>query len=188
MMPKRRDWAKSVSESNNDLNKEQSWLLALWSVAGLEAPMLARDLSTVGRTVEKASVRWSRVLVSVVPAWPMGKAMNSTRPQYLLRAAMRGEYFSVFLSNLMSQPRSLQKPISTRIRVHCFFVEGGRVGRGSIRDPSCVDDIRCCAMSGFEQPLGLCMWEDPIRDAAWRCDAFFVFGGGGETPLVVSRV
>jgi hypothetical protein len=25
---------------------------------------------------------WSRVLVSVVPAWSMGKAMNSTRPQY----------------------------------------------------------------------------------------------------------
>ena len=59
--------------------------LALWSVAGLAAPMLARDLSAIGRTVEKAeAVSWSRVLVSVVPAWPMGKAMNSTRPQYLL--------------------------------------------------------------------------------------------------------
>ena len=31
-----------------------------------------------------------------------------------------------------------------------FFVEGGRVGRGSIRDPSCVDEVRCCAMSGVE--------------------------------------
>jgi hypothetical protein len=48
----------------------------------------------------------------------MGKAMNSTRPQYLLRAVKRGEYFSVFFSNLMPQPRSLQKPISTMMRVH----------------------------------------------------------------------
>ncbi len=82
--------------------------------------LTARDLSTVGRAVEKAAVRCSRVLVSVVPVWPMGKAMNSTRPQYLLRAAMRREYFSVFLSNLTSQPRSLHKPISTLIRVHCL--------------------------------------------------------------------
>jgi len=80
-------------------------------VAGLEAPLLARDLSTVGWTVEKAAVRWSRVLVSVVPAWPMGKTINSTRPQYLLRAAMRGEYFSVILSNLTAQPRSLQTEV-----------------------------------------------------------------------------
>jgi hypothetical protein len=47
-----------------------------------------------------------------------------------------------------------------------LFVEGGRVGRGSVWDPSCVDEVRCCAMSGFEQHLVLCMWEDPIRDAA----------------------
>jgi hypothetical protein len=89
-MPKRQEWARSVSESRNDLNMEKSWVLALWSVVGLEAPLLSRDLPTVGRTVEKAAVRCSRVLVSMVPAWPMGKAMNSTRPQYLLRAAMRG--------------------------------------------------------------------------------------------------
>jgi hypothetical protein len=30
----------------------------------------------------------------------MGKAMNSTRPYYLLRAAMRGEYLSVFFLDL----------------------------------------------------------------------------------------
>ena len=69
-----------------------------------------------------------------------------------------------------------------------FYVEGGRVGRWSAWDPSCVDEVRCCAMSGFEYHMVLCMWEDPIRDAAWRCGAFFVFGGGGETPLVVSWV
>ena len=67
-------------------------------------------------------------------------------------------------------------------------VEGGRVGRGSVRDPSCVDEIRCCAMSGVEQYLGLCVWEDLVRDAAWRCGAFGVSGGNGETPVVVFGV
>jgi hypothetical protein len=40
-------------------------------------------------------------------------------------------------------------------------------------------------MSGFEQHLGLCVWEDPIRTAAWRCGAFVVSGGGGETLVIV---
>jgi hypothetical protein len=80
MMPKSQDWARSVSESISDLNRKWSWVLALWSVAGLEAPLLSRDLSTVGRTVEKAAVRCSRVLVSVVPAWPMGKAITPPVP------------------------------------------------------------------------------------------------------------
>jgi hypothetical protein len=60
-----------------------------------------------------------------------------------------------------------------------LFVEGVRVGRGSLWDPSCVDEVHCCAMPGFEQQLGLSMWEDPIRDAAWRCGAIFVSGGSG---------
>jgi len=80
MMPRRPDCAKSVIESNNDLNKVKSWTFALCSVAGLEMPLLARDLSIDGRTVEKAALRWSMVLVSVVTAWPMGKATNSTLP------------------------------------------------------------------------------------------------------------
>jgi hypothetical protein len=114
MMPRRRDYAKSVIESKRDLNRVKSWAFALWSVTGLRMPLLARDRSTEGLTVdEKAAVRWSRVLVRVVPAWPMGTATNSTLPQYFLRAAMRGEYFSVFSSYLMSQPKSLHNPIST---------------------------------------------------------------------------
>ncbi len=102
----------------------------MWSVAGLKVPLLARDLSTVGWTVEKAAVSYSRVLVSVVPAWPMGKAMNSTLPQHLRRAAMKGEYFSVVLSNLAAQPRSLQKPISMMIRVHYFVSKQVGSGKG----------------------------------------------------------
>ena len=109
--------------------------MALWSVTGLAAPQLARDFSTFGRTVEKAAVTWSRDLVSAIPAWPIGKAMNSTRPQYLLRTAMRGEYFSVFFSILMSQPRSLQKAVSTMMRVNCFVTKEVRSGEGAFGVP-----------------------------------------------------
>jgi hypothetical protein len=90
MMPRRRDCAKSVVEPSSDLNRVKSWAFALLFVAGLEVPLRAREFSTDGRTVEKAAVRWFRVLFSVVTAWPIGKATNSTLPQYLLRAMMRG--------------------------------------------------------------------------------------------------
>ena len=46
-----------------------------------------------------------------------------------------GEYFSVFLSNLMSQPRSLQKPISTRMRVHCILLTEVGSGEGVFGTP-----------------------------------------------------
>jgi hypothetical protein len=45
-------------------------------------------------------------------------------------------------------------------------IEGGRVGRGSVRDPSCADEVRCCSMPGFEHLLVLCAWDDPVWDAA----------------------
>jgi hypothetical protein len=133
MMPRRRKCAKTVIESSIDLNMVKSWAFALWSVAVLKTRV--RDLSIDDRTVEKAAVRWSRVLVSVVIAWPIGTAINSTLPQYLLRAAMRGEYFSVFLSNLMSQPRSLQNPISTMMRVHCLLSKEVGSGEGVFGTP-----------------------------------------------------
>jgi hypothetical protein len=188
MMPRRRDWAKSVIESNNDFSRVKSWVFELWSVAGLDAPLLARDLSIDGQTVEKAAVRWSRVLVSVVPAWPIGKAINSALPQYFLRAAMRG---GVLLGLLVELTVAAEVPAKADLDEDegvLLFVEGGRVGRGSIWDPSCVDEVRCYVMSGIEHQLGLSMWENPIRDAAWRCGAFFVSGSGGETPMVVFGV
>ena len=43
--------------------------------------------------MEKAAVMWSRVLVSIEPAWPMGRAMNSKHLQYFLRASIRGGVF-----------------------------------------------------------------------------------------------
>jgi hypothetical protein len=36
--------------------------------------------------------------------------------------------------------------------------------------------------------MGLCMREDPLWYAAWRRGAFFISGGGGDTPVVVSRI
>ncbi len=68
--------------------------------------------------MERAAVRWLRVLLSVMPACSMGMAMNSTLPQYFLRAAMRGEYFYVLFMILLSQPKPLHNPIFTRMRVH----------------------------------------------------------------------
>ena len=70
---------------------------------------MARDLFLVGRTVKKAAMGWSRVLMCVVPALPMGKAMNSTRPQYLLRAAMRGGVFLGLLDELSVAAEVLAK-------------------------------------------------------------------------------
>ena len=64
-------------------------------------------------------------------------------------------------------------------------VERCRVGEESVWDPSCVGEVRCCAMSGFEQDLGLFVWEDPIRDAAWCRGALCVSGCGGETLVVI---
>ncbi len=93
-------------------------------------PLLALDCSTWGWMVEKEAVRWSRVAASAVSACSIGKATSSTLPQSFSRTAIRGEYFSVFSASLMSQPRSLQKPISIMILVQCFLLKevGSREG------------------------------------------------------------
>jgi len=64
--------------------------------------VLALAWSALGRTVEKAAVRWSRVLVSVVPACPMGMATNSILSQYFLSAVTRKQYFFVFFISLLT--------------------------------------------------------------------------------------
>jgi hypothetical protein len=69
-----------------------------------------------------------------------------------------------------------------------FPIERGRIGGGSVWDPSCMDEIRWCAMSGFGHHLGLSKGKDPIRhEVGCRC-ALSVSDGGGETPMVVSGV
>jgi hypothetical protein len=87
-----------VSELSKDLNKFKLWILELWSVAGLEAPLLARAFSIVWRTVKKAAVKWSRVLVSVLPAWQMGKAKISSVPNVSREPRLGGVLLSHFLN------------------------------------------------------------------------------------------
>jgi len=134
-MPRRRDWAKSVIEAINDLNRVKSWAFALWSVAGLDAPLLARDLSTYGLAVEKAAVRLSRVLVSVVSAWP------NTIPM-LSEGRDEG---GVLLGLLVELNVATEVPAKADLDEDegaLLFIEGGRVGRGGVWDPSCEDEIR----------------------------------------------
>jgi hypothetical protein len=98
-------------------------------------PSLVLGLPVIGRTEEKEVVSWCKVRVRVVPAWPMGKAMNSTRPQYLLRAASKGAYFEDFSSSFSTHPKSLQKPISMMMRVHCFLSKVFGSGSGESGTP-----------------------------------------------------
>ena len=110
--------------------------MVLWSVAGLEAPLLARDLPTHGRSnggegggeVVEGPIECGTRVVD-------GNGNKLHPSQYLLRASMRGEYFSVFLWNLTSQPRSLQKLISTMTRVHYFLSKEVGSGEGASRTP-----------------------------------------------------
>ena len=69
-----------------------------------------------------------------------------------------------------------------------FSVKRDRVGGGSVWDPSCIDEVLCCAMSGFLQHMGLFPWEDPIWFAAWCRDALCVSGGGREAQMLVYEV
>jgi len=55
--------------------------MALEYVMGFVASLMALTWSTLERTVENAAVRWSRVLVSIIFAYPMGMATNSTIPR-----------------------------------------------------------------------------------------------------------
>jgi len=66
-----------------------------------------------------------------------------------------------------------------------FLVERCWVRGGSVWDPSCVDEVRSCALPGLEQRLGLSHGENPVLYAAGCCGALCVPVSGGETPLVV---
>ena len=69
---------------------------------------------------------------------------------------MRGEYFSVFLLCLMSQP--IEVPAEADLdddEGAEFLVEGGRVWVWGIRKASGVCEIRGFSMSGGEKLLGL---------------------------------
>jgi hypothetical protein len=84
--------------------------------------------------VEKAAVRWSRVLASVVPAWPIGKATNSTRPRCFLKTEMKGEYFLLFRDIIVAVEGS-EKCDLDEDRGGFLLVERGQVWRGSLGTP-----------------------------------------------------
>jgi hypothetical protein len=115
------------------------------------SPLMVRDLSAVGRTVEKAVVRWSRVLVSVVPACPIGNAMKSTLPQYRLRAAIRGRgEVRVLLVELIFAAEVSAYADLDDDEGALLSVEGGRIGNGGVWDPSYIDEVWGCAMPGLK--------------------------------------
>ena len=98
---------------------------------GCVVPLQALAWSVPGRTMENAAVRSSRVLVSVVPACPMGMARKSTLPNYFLRAATTSEYFLGFFACFLSHPRSRENPKSTaKMRVHDVLSKLVKPGSG----------------------------------------------------------
>jgi hypothetical protein len=121
----------------------KSWVFALRSMAGLEMPPLACDLSTEGRTVEKAAVRLFKVLVSVVPTWPIGKYGDELHPSLVFSESR--DKGGVLLGIFVELGVASEVPAKADLdedECALFFVEGGRVGRESVWDPSCVDDVR----------------------------------------------
>ena len=69
-----------------------------------------------------------------------------------------------------------------------FLVERGRVGGGIVWDPSYIDEVWSCVMSGLEQRLGLSRQEDPIVYAAGCHGALCVSVSGGITLVAVYGV
>ena len=132
MMPKRRDSAKSVSEYSIDLNMFLSSVMALLSVTGLAALLLARDLSTVGRTVEKAVMSWYRVLVKG----------NELHPSPV---SFEGRHEGgVFLGLLLELNVSVEVPTEADLdddEGALFLVKRARVGGGSVLNLSSIDEV-----------------------------------------------
>ena len=116
IMPRRRIWARAQSLSRRVFATCLSWMTDVMlgsCVFGiLNFPLTSEE----GRALARAVVMSDAVSVSVVPAWPMGIHTRFTQSQYYRRAQRRGWYFSVFFLRLSWRPRSLQKPISKRMR------------------------------------------------------------------------
>ena len=97
------------------------------------------------------------VLVSVVPACPIGKAMNSTCPQFFLEGRDEGGVFCGLGFALV---------VAAKVPAEANFdddedaealVEIGLVWVRCVWYPSGVDQVRCCPMSGRVEPLDFCL-------------------------------
>ncbi len=65
-------------------------------MSGLLCPLHFRWAAMDEQTLARADAKSFTVSMSVVPAWPMGMLMNSTRPKYRRRAVSKGRFLSVF--------------------------------------------------------------------------------------------
>jgi hypothetical protein len=88
-------------------------------------------------------------LLSAVPAWPMGKATNSARPQYFMRAAMGKGYFRYFRDLHVATELFLEADLDDDYGA-LFLVERGRVWRGGVWCPPYIDEEQYCAMAAKE--------------------------------------
>jgi hypothetical protein len=101
---------------------------------------------------------------------------------------MRGVFLGFFAS-LMSQPKSLQKAISARMRVHCALLN--RVCYGEGESGTHLEYFKSGAMPW---PAETSSWvylpcrKYPFWDMAGGRRALCVPAGGGEAPSVVRGI
>jgi hypothetical protein len=95
-MPKSLFCASFVSACIRALKREESCVLAKESESGSRNCLLARLRSISGIVAARAWASWRCVSASVVPAWPIGMATNSTFRHTSLSALTRGMYLVVF--------------------------------------------------------------------------------------------
>ena len=121
MIPSNPDCASLVSARNRDVKKMVSWILAAESVSGLMTCLLVlfRSIS-IGSSSSHGLSETLVGLGEVVPTWPIGSATNYTFHDKADNDATKGVYLSVFSCSFEWHPKSLQKPISMRMRLHCF--------------------------------------------------------------------
>ncbi len=118
---------------------------------GVDSAPVGSCLLHAGAAVEKAAVRWLRVLVSVMPVCPT----NSTFPKYFWRAAIGGGVLLGLLRELHVSSDVYAKANLDDDNGATFLVEGGRVWRGGSLGPPRIDHIRRGTVPCKEELLGL---------------------------------
>ncbi len=134
-MPRRRAWAKEQNFSRRAFATCLSWISGVLLGSCVLVLLNAQLASEKGRALATAIAMSDAVLLRVVPAWPMGMHTRSTRPQFRRRAQRRGLYFSVYFVRMSWRPRSLQKPISKRMREQPLRSKESGCGVGSDGTP-----------------------------------------------------
>ncbi len=116
IIPRRRIWAREHYLSMRVFAACLSWMTDLLLGSCVLDLFDFTLTSEEERTLARAVAMSDAVPLWVVPKGPMGMHTRSTRPHHRRRAQKRGWHFSVFFVRLSWIPRSLQKPISKRMR------------------------------------------------------------------------